>query len=101
MSIYRCLIVDIIFYRSVFLEVFRILTFFHVVGIRLSDKHLSVFEMLSSPTFNVSMCLWSLSVAVLLFIYHSAASASHDVIPGTYFGSVWIMVLCSLSYSSV
>ena len=49
------------------------LAFFHIVGIRLSDKHLvyslaSVFEMVSSPAFNVSMfiimvvacCSWQL-----------------------------------------
>ena len=40
------------------------------MGIRLSDKYLvysvaSVFEMISSPAFNVSMFIWSLPVAVL------------------------------------
>ena len=79
--------------------------FFHAVGIRLSDKHLvfslaSVFEMVTSPAFNVSMFIWSLPVAVPLFIYR-AASTSHDVISGTSFGSVWIRVFSSLSYSSV
>ena len=77
------------------------------MGIRLSEKHLfyslaSVFEMVYYPAFNVSMfILWSLPVAVAFFISRSAASTSHDVISGTSFGSVWIMVLCSLSYSSV
>ena len=47
---------------------------------------------------NVSI---SLPVPVPFFISHSAASTSHGVIPGTSFGSMWIMVLCSLSYSSV
>ena len=32
-----------------------------------------------------------------LFLSH-AASTSHDVISGTSFGSVWIMILCSMSY---
>ena len=35
----------------------------------------------------------------LFFIFRSASSTSHDVIAGTSFGSVWIMVLCSLSYT--
>ena len=57
---------------------------FHAVGIRLSDKHLvyslaSVFGMVSSPVFNVSMFTWSLPVAVPFFS-RSAASTSHDVI---------------------
>ena len=72
--------------------------FFHAVDIRLSDMHLvynlaSVIEMISSPAFNASMFIWSLPVAVSFFISHSAASTSHDVVPGTSFGSVWIMVL--------
>ena len=72
--LYRCLIVDIIglkFLRSFlfpFLKIITILAFFHAVGIRLFDKHLvyslaSVFEMVSSPAFNVSMFIWSLLVA--------------------------------------
>ena len=50
----------------------------------LSGKHLvyslaSLFEMVSSPAFNVSIFIWSLSVAVLFFISCSAASTSQDV----------------------
>ena len=76
------------------------------MGIRFSDKHLvyslaSVFDIISSPAFNVSMFIWSLPVAVSFFISRNAASTSRDVISGTSFGSVWIMVLCSLSHSSV
>ena len=74
--------------------------------IRNSDKHLvyslaCVFEMVSSPAFNVSMLIWSLPAAVPFFISRSAASTSHGVISGISFGSVWIMVLRSLSCSSV
>ena len=57
--------------------------------------------MVSSPAFNVSMFIWSLPVAVPFFICHSAVSTFHDVISGTSFGSVLIMVICSLSHSSV
>ena len=57
--------------------------------------------MVSSPAFNVSMFMWSLPVAVPFSISRSAPSTSHDVISGTSYGSVWIMVCCSLSYSSV
>ena len=77
------------------------------VDIRHSDKHLvyslaSVFEIVSSLALNVSMfIIWSLPIAVPFFVSHSAASTSHDVISGTSFGSVWIMVFCSLSNSSV
>ena len=90
--------------RYVMKKIITILAFFHVVGIRFSDKHLvyslaSVFEMVSSPAFNVSMFMWLLSV--LIFISRSAASTSHDVISGTSFESVWIVILCSLSYCSV
>ena len=71
--------------------------------IHLSDKHLvyslaSVFEMVCSPAVNVSMFMWSLPVAVSFF---KSRSASHDVISGMSFGSVWILVLCSLSHNSV
>ena len=74
------------------------------MGSRLSEKHLvynliSDFEMVSCPAFNVSMVIWSLPVAVSFFISRRAASTSHDVISGICFGSVWIMVLCSLTYS--
>ena len=67
------------------------MAFFHAVGIRISDKHLvyslpSVFEVVSSPAFNVSMLIWSLPVAVPFFISRCAASTSHDVISGTSFG---------------
>ena len=101
--------VGLLFLRSFlfpFLKIITILAFFYTVGIRLSNNHLvyclaSVFEMVSSPAFNVSMFIWSLPVAVPFFISRRAASTSHDVIFGTSFGSVWIMVLCSLSYSSV
>ena len=86
------------------MKIIIILTFSHAVGIRLS-KHLvhslAVFKMVSSPAFNGSMFVWSSPVAVPFFISRSAASTSHDVISGTSFGSMWIMVLCSLSYSSV
>ena len=57
--------------------------------------------MVSSPAFNVSMFIWSLPVVVPCFVSRSAASTSHDIISGTSFVSVWIMVLCSMSYSSV
>ena len=46
----------------------------------------NVFEMVSSPAFNVSMFIWSLPVVVPSFISCSAASTSHDVISGTSFG---------------
>ena len=63
-------LIDVLFLRSslfIFLKIIAIIAFFHAVGIRLSDKYLvyslaSVFEMVSSPTFNVSMFIWSLSV---------------------------------------
>ena len=95
---------DVCFSVTVMKKIITILAFFHVVGIRFSDKHLvyslaSVFEMVSSPAFNVSMFMWLLSV--LIFISRSAASTSHDVISGTSFESVWIVILCSLSYCSV
>ena len=62
----------------------------------------SVSEMVSSPAFNVSMFIsMSLPVVIPLFISRRAAFTSHDVISGTSFGSMWIMVLCSLSYNSV
>ena len=78
-----------------FLKIITILAFFHAVRIRLSDRHLvyslvSVFEVVPSPVFNVSMFAWSLPVAVPFFISHSAASTSHSVISGTSFGSVWM-----------
>ena len=81
-----------------FLKIITIVVFFHAVGIRLSDKHLlyslaSVFEMVSSPAFNDSIFILSLPVAVPFFISRSVASTSHDVISGTSFWSVWIMVL--------
>ena len=81
-----------------FLKIITTLAFFHAVGIRLSDKHLvyslaSVFEMVFSPAFNVSMFIWSLPVAVPFFISRSTASTSHGIICGTSFGSVWIVVL--------
>ena len=79
--------------------IITILAFFHPVGIRLSDKHLmkslaNVFEMVTA--FNVSMFIWSLPAAVPFFISRCAAFTSNDAIVGTPFGSVWIMVLCSL-----
>ena len=66
--------------------------------VRISDKHLlyslaNVFEVVSSPAFNVSMFIWNLPVADQLFISRSAASTSHDVISGTSVGPVWITVL--------
>ena len=59
----------------------------------LSDKHLvcsfeSVFEIISSPAFNVSMFIWSLSFAVQFFISRSAASTSDDVIAVIFWISV-------------
>ena len=56
-----------------FLKIIIILAFFHAVGIRLSEKHLvyslpSVFQMVSSPAFNVSLFIMSLPVAVPFFI---------------------------------
>ena len=70
--------------------------------IRLSDKHFvnslaSVFEMVSSPAFNVSMFIYGrMPVVDLFFLSQSAASTSHDVKSGTSFGAVWIIILCSL-----
>ena len=86
------------------LKIITILTFCHALCSSLIDKHLvyslpSVFEMVSSTDFNVSAFIWP--VAVTFVISVSAASTSHDVISGTSFGSVRILVLCSLSYSSV
>ena len=54
-----------------FLNIIIVLAFFYAAGIRLSDKHLvyslaSVFEMVSSPAFNVSMFIWSLPVALIV-----------------------------------
>ena len=100
----RC--IGLLFLRSFlfrFLKIIAILAFFHAVGIRFSDKHLvyslaNVFEMVSSPAFNVSMFIWSLPVVVPFFISRIAYSTSHDLISGISFGSVWITVLCSLSY---
>ena len=71
--------------------------FFHDVVIQLSGKYLvyslaSVFEMVSSPAFNVSMFMWSLPVAVPFFISRSAASISHDIIS---FWSLWIKVIAT------
>ena len=96
----------LMFFLFPFLKIIISLVVYHAVTIRLSDKHLvyslaNVFQMVSSRAFNVSMLIWSLPVAVPFFISGSAASTSHDIICGTSSGSVWIMVLCSLSYSSV
>ena len=98
--------VDTSFFLLPFLKIITILAFFHAMGIRLSDKQLvyslaSVFEMVSSPAFNVSIFILSLPVVVTFFIFHCFASTSRDVIAGTYFGSVLIMALSSLSHSSV
>ena len=75
-----------------------ILVFFHAVCIRLSDKHsvyslASIFEMVSSPAFNVSMFMWLLPVAIPFFISRSAVSTSHDVFSGTSLGQ------CGLRHS--
>ena len=56
-----------------------IIEVFHAVGIHFSDKHLvyslaSVFDMVYYPAFNVSMFIWSYSVAVPFFINCSTAS---------------------------
>ena len=56
----------------------------------------SVFEIVCSPAFSVSMFIWI--VAVTFFMSRSAASTSHDVISGISFVSVMVMVLCSLLY---
>ena len=82
------------FFLFPFLKIITILPFVHAVGIRLTDKHFvysvgSVFEMVSSPAFNVSLFIWSLPVAVPFFISHSATSTSHDVNFGT---SFWVSV---------
>ena len=50
---------------------------------------------------NVSMFIYSLPAAVPFLTCRSANSVYHGVISGTSFGSVWIVVLCSLSYSSM
>ena len=73
---------------------------------RLSDKHLvyrlaSVFAMVSSVAFSVSMFICSLHVADPFFICRSVAFTSYDVISGTSFGTVWITVLCSLLHISM
>ena len=108
--LYRCLIVDISVCNSWGLSYFLLDDYHHLSVLprcgSLSDKRLvyslaSVFEMVSSPAFNVSMFIWSLPVAVPFFISRTAATTSHDVISGTPHGSTWIMVLCSLSYSAV
>ena len=88
------------------MKILTILAFCHDVGIRLSDKHLvysfaRFFQMVFHPALNVSMFIWSLSVPVPIFISHSAASTSHDIISGTSLGSVWVVVLYLLSGSSV
>ena len=54
--------------------------------------------MVSSRAFNVSMFIWPLLVAVPFFISRNAASILYNLIS---FGIVWIVVFCSLSYSSV
>ena len=74
------------------------------MDIRLSDKHLvyslaKVFEMLSSPAFNVSMFIWSLPVAVPFFLSCSAVSTSHDVIGSTSFS--WFNVDYSTLFTVV
>ena len=74
------------------------------MGIRLSDRHLMyslacVTELVSSPSCNVSMFIW-LYIDVPFFISRCAASTFHGVMSGTYFVSVRIMVLCSVSCSS-
>ena len=76
------------------------------MSIRFSNNHLvynltSVIEMVYSPAFNVTMFTWSMPVAIPFFISRNAASTSHDVISGTSFDPVGIMVLCALSYGSV
>ena len=89
-----------------FLKIITILTFFHVVGIRLSDKQLvynlaSVFQMVPFPAFTVLMFIWLLPVAALFVIPRSAASTSYDAISGISFGLVWIKILCTLPYNLV
>ena len=75
------------------LKVVIILTFFHAVGTRLSDKHFvytlaSVFQMVLFSAFNVSMFIWSLPISVQLFLSRRASSTTHDVISGTSVGTV-------------
>ena len=107
--IFDCKHIRLIFLRFFFfpfLKTISILVFFHAVGIRLSDTYLvyslaNIFEMVFSLSFNVSMLIWSLPIAVPFFISCDAASTSLGVYYGTSFGSEWFIVLCSLPYSSV
>ena len=89
-------------YRSVIHEVFlpslEDYHHFSILPRSRSDKHLvyslaSYFEMVFSPSFNVSMFIWSSHSS-----YLGVLLPPHIMLS---FGSVWIMVLCSLSYSSV
>ena len=54
--------------------------------------------MVSSPSFNVSMFIWSLPVAAPFFISRIVASTLNDVISGASFGSdqceLWYYVHC-------
>ena len=53
------------------------------------------------PAFNVSMFIWSWLIVAPFSFSRSVAFISYDVTYGTYFGSVWDMVLSSLSVRSV
>ena len=82
-----------------FLKIINILAFFHAAGIRLSDRYL-VYSLASIVS--CFQCLnVLLPVAFPFFISRRAASICYYVLYGTSFGSVWIIVFCSLSFSSV
>ena len=94
------------FFFFPFLKTITILVFFHAVCIRLSDTYLvyslaNIFEMVYSLSFNVSMLIWSLPIAVPFsyLVMLLPPPLVFSMVP--LFGSVWIIVLCSLSYSSV
>ena len=61
--------------KSFLFPFLKVITFFHAVGIRLSDKHLvyslaSVFEIVYSPAFNVSLFIKIMVVACCCPILH-------------------------------
>ena len=92
--------------RHIGLSFVRSFLFPFLKSIRLSDNNLmysltSVFEVVSSPAFNISMFIWSLAVSVPFHISLRAASISQDVVSDIPFRSTWIMILCPMSYSSV
>ena len=84
-----------------FLKIITILAFF----LSLSDKHLmyrlaSAFDVISSPSFNVSMVVWSLpAAAVAVFITCSAASTPMmlSLVPLLRQCGLWYFVHCHIS----